>query len=287
MDHAVVAVASTEAAAEPYARLGLQVSEPLRHDGIGSESRMIHFGGRPEHSFYIELFGIVDEEKALASGRGIYLDAIARGAGLTRVMLKASALSEFVQRLKASGVPTDIEEVWFGGRKSSDLAMLSGLTAMAVEAGLFEPVMDDGELFRRRTSQGRFEHDFPLKRMDHLAAIAPDIEAATRFWGETLGVPVHGELRAPGMLIRQLKMGDSILELLSPEGPESRLAGRPAGWISMVAWEVPDLDEALAVASQRGFTPGNPAPGILPGTRTATIPGTELAGLAMQMLEYV
>jgi catechol 2,3-dioxygenase-like lactoylglutathione lyase family enzyme len=287
MDHAVVAVTSTEQAAAPFQKLGLRVSDPIRHEGIGSESRMIFAGERPEQSFYIELFGIIDEAKARATGRGPYLDAVARGGGLTRLMLKTSGLPSVAERLRARGLASNVEEISFGGRKSSDLVTLTGVPDLAIEAGLFEPVMNDADVFERRKANGSFQHDFPLKRVDHLAAMAPDIEAATKFWGEALGVPVHGEIRGPGIIIRQLKMGDSILELLAPDGPESRLPGRPPGLMSMVAFEVPKLDEAVALARDRGFSPSEPAGGILPGTRTSTIPGGELAGLGLQMLEYV
>ena len=92
MDHAVVAVASTEQAAAPFQKLGLKVSDPIRHEGIGSESRMIFVGERPDQSFYVEFLAIVDEAKARAAGRGLYLDAVARGGGLARLMLKMSGL---------------------------------------------------------------------------------------------------------------------------------------------------------------------------------------------------
>ena len=55
----------------------------------------------------------------------------------------------------------------------------------------------------------------------------------------------------------------------------------------MVAWEVASLDDAVSLARERGFTVPDPNPGILPGTRVATIPATELAGVGMQLLEYV
>ncbi|MCZ7578992.1 MAG: hypothetical protein M5U18_18865 [Dehalococcoidia bacterium] len=90
------------------------------------------------------------------------------------------------------------------------------------------------------------------------------------------------------MIIRQLQIGDAIFELLGPDGPESRLAGRPASLASMAAWQVSGrLDDAVSLARERGFTVSEPEPGVIPGTRRASIPGDELAGLGMQLLEYV
>ena len=285
MDHAVVAVASTDEAASPYERLGLRVSEPFRHEGFGCESRTILVGPTAQQAFYVELFGIFDPERARAAGRGPYLDAIARGGGLTRVMLKVNGLRALVSDLQLHGVTADIEEVSFSGRKSSDIAILGALPQTAIDAGLFESVSSTETMFERRAATGQLEHAFPLKRVDHLAATTDDLETATEFWSGALGVPVHGEVRAPGILIRQFRIGDSILELIARAGSNQSQA-KP-GLISMVAWEVPDLDNAVALARERGFSPSEPANGILPGTRTATIPAHELSGLAMQLLEYV
>jgi catechol 2,3-dioxygenase-like lactoylglutathione lyase family enzyme len=127
---------------------------------------------------------------------------------------------------------------------------------------------------------------FPLKRLDHLAAVTHDIDDKCRFWEEVLGVPVAGEVRTPTMIIRQLKIGDAIFELLGPAGPDSPIHQRPAGLVRMAAWEVDDLPAAVALARSAGFTVSDPATGILPGTRTATIPAAELGGVAMQLLQY-
>jgi hypothetical protein len=49
---------------------------------------------------------------------------------------------------------------------------------------------------------------------------------------------------------------------------------------------VPDLDAAVRQARAAGFTAPDPAPGVLPGTRVATIRGPELAGVNLQLLQY-
>ena len=55
----------------------------------------------------------------------------------------------------------------------------------------------------------------------------------------------------------------------------------------MVAFEVDGLNDAVTLARDRGFTVTDPSDGVLPGTRTATIPADQLSGMAMQLLEYV
>ncbi len=130
-------------------------------------------------------------------------------------------------------------------------------------------------------------HSFPLNRLDHLATVTHDLEAKTRYWADVLGVPVAGEVTTPAMVIRQLRIGDAVLELLGPASPDSPIAKRPPGLVSMASWEVDDLDDAVRQAREAGFTVPDPAEGVLPGTRVATIPGSELAGVNMQLLQYV
>jgi catechol 2,3-dioxygenase-like lactoylglutathione lyase family enzyme len=131
-------------------------------------------------------------------------------------------------------------------------------------------------------------HAFPLSRLDHLASIAPDLAGPSHVWTDLLGVPVVGEVHVadPLMTVRQFGIGDAIFELLGDPTDDGPLRKRPSGLLSMASWEVADLDAAVRQARAAGFTAGDPAVGALPGTRIATIPGEELAGLRMQLLQY-
>ncbi len=93
--------------------------------------------------------------------------------------------------------------------------------------------------------------------------MAPKLDETVRAWESALGVKVTGEVRAPGMLIKQLKIGDAILELLGPDSPESPMASRPPGLASMCAWEVPNLDATIALAREGG-SPRAPSDRRLP-----------------------
>jgi hypothetical protein len=130
-------------------------------------------------------------------------------------------------------------------------------------------------------------NDFPLRRLDHLAILPPDLEAATRHWSDGFGVPMHAELTSPTLIIRQMPVGDVMVELLAPASPDSHLAALAPGMRPLIACEVDDVTVCVAQARDRGFTVPDPAPGFLPGTMTATIAPDEVAGLAIQLLEYV
>ncbi len=284
LDHVVVPVSSLTDAATPYEKLGLTLTPQANHQGIGTENRAFFVGSGDD--FFVELLGIRDREEAERAGRSLYIEQVDKG--VVRLMLEVTAINDVVAKLAERGIKTEVEQVTRSdGRKICDVAPIDDVAELGFAVGLVEYGETPAERHARRAAAGRFSHKFPLKRLDHLAAITPDLEGATTFWTDVLGVPVFGEVRGPGMIIRQMKVGDAIFELLGPDGPESRLHSRPAGIASMCAFEVPNLDEAVATARALGFSPNDPAKGILPGTRVATMPASEMSGVGMQLLEYV
>ncbi|MGH2632654.1 MAG: VOC family protein [Tepidiformaceae bacterium] len=288
IDHVVLPVPSLEDAAAAFEGLGLRLTPVTRHQGLGTENRAI-FVGDGTNDFFIELLGIHDRAASLATARGaLYQKAADEGRGLARLMLGTGDIAATAQSIRANGAEMAIESVSReDGVKLCDVAPLEAVPDLGLTAGLVQYTQPRAESHARRAADGRFDHAFPLKRLDHLAAMAPKLEETTAAWANALGVPVFGEVRGPGIIIRQLKIGDAMLELLGPDGPESRLHGRPGGLASMCAFEVPDIDEAVALARDRGFTCPDANSGILPGTRVTTIPAAELAGMALQLLQYV
>lgn len=283
-DHVVAPVSSLADAAAPYEKLGLALTPRAAHRDIGTENQAFFVGSG--NDFYVELLGIRDREEAEHAGRTLYLERM--DGGIARLMLEVTDVRGVVATLAKRGVTTKVGEVIGGdGRKICDVAPIDGVEALGFALGLVQYGESPADRHSRRAAAGRFDHRLPLKRLDHLAAVTPDLEAATRFWTDVLEVPVFGEVRGPGMIIRQMKVGDAIFELLGPDGPESRLHSRPAGIASMCAFEVPDVDAAVAAVRELGFSPNDPAKGILPGTRVATIPASEMSGVGMQLLQYV
>jgi catechol 2,3-dioxygenase-like lactoylglutathione lyase family enzyme len=289
IDHLVVPVPDLAAAAAAYERLGLKLTPLTEHQGMGTANRAAFIGTGAANFTYIELLGITDGQLVGGGSRAHYLDAVARGGALSSIAFGTSDMPGLVDSFARAGLNSEIHEVHAGdGRKLADTAIVDTAGALPFAVTLLQYPETREARYERSVAAGRFAHAFPLKRLDHLAAVAPDIEAATEFWIGALGVRVAGEIRTPGMIIRQLQVGDAIFELLGPDGPDSRMAGRPASLASMAAWEVSgSLDDAVTLARERGFTVSDPEPGVIPGTRRASIPAGELAGLGMQLLEYV
>jgi catechol 2,3-dioxygenase-like lactoylglutathione lyase family enzyme len=244
-------------ACRSYERLGLVLSP------AEGGRRTLHVGG-PGNLIAVHFLNDITVLSPLAEP---LRRALAGGRSLFGVALGVANLDAAVSHLQARGVNAvrDGDVAWLPlhDRAGTDLVLV-------------------GHPSRR--VEGPPAHRFPLKRLDHLAVVTHDLDEKTRFWSETLGVPVSGEVITPTLVIRQLRIGDAVLELLGPASSDSPLWQRTPGPAGMASWEVPDLDEAVRLARAAGFTVPEAAPGPLPGTRIATVPGGELAGVNMQLL---
>ncbi len=274
--------------AAAYERLGLVLTAETRHAETGAANRACFVGDGANNYSYLELLSVIDEERARQSGREHYIEAARGPGGMVSLAFGVADIEGISGRLSVRGYSAPIERIHRSdGSKVCDVAQVDTEGALPFRISLISYPETFRERYERSEGAGRFAHSFPLKRLDHLAAVTPDIETATRFWEDVLEVSVSGEITTPQMVIRQLKIGDAILELLAPATDDSPLASRPASLISMAAWEVAGLDDAVALARSRGFTVSEPEAGVIPGTRRASIPPGELGGVGMQLLEYV
>ncbi|MCA9976689.1 MAG: methylmalonyl-CoA epimerase [Chloroflexota bacterium] len=90
-----------------------------------------------------------------------------------------------------------------------------------------------------------------IKKINHIAIVTPDLDDATGFWAEALGLPISRIENVPEeeVTVAFLPIGDSNIELLQPTSDESGVARylqkRGAGMHHMCL-EVEDIDVALA-----------------------------------------
>ena len=286
IDHVILPAPDLDHTAQRFEQLGLNLTPLARHARQGTENRAL-FVGNEATEFYVELLTVHDRALAHDADRDDVLHAIDEVAGLWRVMLETDDIAGLSRQLASAGIDSTQREVAREtGEKICDVLVPAATAGGAAFAAIQYPGAGAARR-ERHLAAGWYRHDFPLKRLDHLAAVTHDLEAATRFWTDVLGVPVFGEVPMGPALIRQMKVGDAIFEVIGPTGPDSPMAQRPEGLISMCAFEVPDLSSAVETLRGRGFTCGDPAPGPLPGTRVASIPAPELAGMTLQLLEYV
>jgi len=91
-----------------------------------------------------------------------------------------------------------------------------------------------------------------IGRLNHVAIVVPDLEAAARQYRETLGAAVSAPLPLPehGVTTVFVDLPNTRIELLHPLGEHSPVAGflarNPAGGMHHVCYEVANIAAAKA-----------------------------------------
>ena len=123
-----------------------------------------------------------------------------------------------------------------------------------------------------------------IKRVDHLGVIVGDLDGAVKSFTEHLGLKLdHTEQYGDELDIAFLPCGETLVELIEPlkEGGSNADYLREHGpGIQHVAFEVDDLEAALAELAERGVETLGDAP--LPGAG-----GMRIALLAPQAFDGV
>ncbi len=106
-----------------------------------------------------------------------------------------------------------------------------------------------------------------IGRLNHLAIVVPDLDAAAAKYRDLLGAEVHAPRALPehGVTVVFVVLDNSKIELMTPLGDASPvakfLADHPNGGMHHVCFEVPDLAEAthqLAAGGARILGDGQP-----------------------------
>ena len=90
-----------------------------------------------------------------------------------------------------------------------------------------------------------------IKKINHIAIVSPNLDEATGFWAEALGLPVSRveEVAAEAVKVAFLPIGESNVEILQPTDNESGVARylekRGAG-MHHLCLEVDDIEATLA-----------------------------------------
>ena len=109
-----------------------------------------------------------------------------------------------------------------------------------------------------------------LGKLNHVAIVVPDLEAAAALYRDTLGAAVSAPVPLPahGVTTVFVELPNSKIELLEPLGETSPIASflarNPAGGMHHVCFEVPDILAArdrLVAAGARVLGDGEPRAG--------------------------
>lgn len=90
-----------------------------------------------------------------------------------------------------------------------------------------------------------------IKKINHIAIVVPDLEAATSFWVDALGLDMsHKEhVASQGVEVAFIPVGDSKIELLQPTDDESGVArylDKRGPGLHHLCFEVDNIEATLA-----------------------------------------
>jgi len=115
----------------------------------------------------------------------------------------------------------------------------------------------------------------PIK-INHVAIVVQDIDAALNFWEQTFGVELDHVEDVPSQKskVAFLPLGESEIELVQPTNSDSGLANfleKRGEGMHHICIEVEDIDAALAELKSKGVRLINDVPEELPGRKMAFI----------------
>lgn len=124
----------------------------------------------------------------------------------------------------------------------------------------------------------------------HLGIAVPSLAASLPFYRDVLGLPVTPLDGADGARIAGLVAGDSLVELLEAETPDSpiaRFVARRGPGIHHVCFAVDDIDAMLVRCREAGIRLIDETPRIgAEGKRIAFLHPSSTAGVLVELSEY-
>jgi methylmalonyl-CoA/ethylmalonyl-CoA epimerase len=130
-----------------------------------------------------------------------------------------------------------------------------------------------------------------IKKIDHIAIVVPDIDAALAFWQDALGLELSHREEVPEQesLIAFLPAGESEVELVEPTTATSGIAryvARRGPGMHHICFEVDDIEATLARLKEQGVQLINEEPTIgANGKRIAFIHPKSAGGVLVELYE--
>ena len=96
-----------------------------------------------------------------------------------------------------------------------------------------------------------------LGKIEHIALAVEDLDAAVAHYEDVWGLEVSHRERVEDQGVEEamLPIGESFIQLLGPTGPDTtvgRFVAKSGEGLHHIAYEVPDLEGALAELKERG-----------------------------------
>lgn len=129
----------------------------------------------------------------------------------------------------------------------------------------------------------------PIK-INHVAIVVQDIDAALNFWEQTFGVELDHVEDVPSQKskVAFLPLGESEIELVQPTTSDSGLANfleKRGEGMHHICIEVEDIDATLAELKSKGVRLINDVPEELPGRKMAFVHPKAANGVLVELYQ--
>lgn len=129
----------------------------------------------------------------------------------------------------------------------------------------------------------------PIK-INHVAIVVQDIDAALNFWEQTFGLKLDHVEEVPSQKskVAFLPLGESEIELVQPTTSDSGLANfleKRGEGMHHICIEVSDIDATLAELKSKGVRLINEIPEELPGRKMAFIHPKAANGVLVELYQ--
>lgn len=131
-----------------------------------------------------------------------------------------------------------------------------------------------------------------IKKINHVAILVKDIDAALKFWRDQLGLVLDHveEVPSQSSKVAFLPVGEGEVELVEPTDPNSGLAkvlDKRGEGMHHLCVEVNDINLVLGKLKEKGVRLINEDPIALPGRKMAFIHPKSASGVLVELYEIV
>lgn len=258
--HVGIAVRDRQEALALYRdALGLPVAKEGAAPARGASVALLPVGGS-----YLEIV------EPLGDGSPFAGFIAERGEGLHHLAFQTDGVDAEVTALREKGVPLQDREPreGFTGR-------LSYLAEEAFDGALLEVVEPAPDAQEEALAS-------PVKRIDHVVLLVPDLDAACDRLHDYFGLSPKRQLERGSRRFAFFRPGDVIVEVIGPAGePGAAGSARLAG----LAFEVTGIDGLVASLKAQGFPVGEPHP-ALQGGRIASVHASGACGVPVAFIDF-
>jgi methylmalonyl-CoA/ethylmalonyl-CoA epimerase len=129
-----------------------------------------------------------------------------------------------------------------------------------------------------------------MKKVNHVAIVVADIDEATKFWRDILGIQVDHVEEVPSQKskVAFLPVGDTEVELVQPTSDDTGAAkflAERGGGMHHLCFEVDDCAATMAELKEKGVRLLSEEPNVLPGRKMAFVHPKSTGGVLVELYE--